>query len=333
MLRPAFALLLRCLAGSLLLAAAAVPATRPTHAQAVQGIAAVVNDDIISTLELADRVRLALISTQLPDDPDTVRRLGQQVLRALIDETLQKQEARRLNIEVSQAEIDQAVQRIAERNNITTAQLGDMLARSGSSLAALRSQLATQITWYKVLGREVRPRVVVTDEQIDLAVARGMPSQVRRGDVGDREYLLSEIVLPVYAPDQEQSVMDDARELVRALRNGASFSGVAREVSVSPSAESGGDLGWIPGNVVSDEIKAALASLESGQISEPVRTAAGVQIFFAREIRTAAGGAPVETVPADRDEIRERLMEEQMQKLASRYLRDLRLNAFIDIRT
>ncbi|MFO1069866.1 MAG: SurA N-terminal domain-containing protein [Geminicoccaceae bacterium] len=333
MLRSVRKFLTRGVACLAVAGALALPAAAPVRAQAVQGIAAVVNDDIISTLELADRVRLALISTNLPDDPDTVRRLGQQVLRALIDETLQKQEARRLNIQVTDAEIDQAVDRIAQRNNLTVEQLGKLLAQNGSSLQALRGQLATQISWFKVLGREVRPKVVVTEEQVDLAMARGMTSQTQPGNVGDREYLLSEIVLPVYSPDQEQQVLDDARKLVGDLRRGASFAGVAREVSVSPSRDGGGDLGWIPGNVVAEEIKAALQPLQAGQISDPVRTPAGVQIFFVREIRTAAGAQPVTPVPADRDEVRQRLMDEQMQKLAGRYLRDLRLNAFIDIRT
>jgi peptidyl-prolyl cis-trans isomerase SurA len=333
MLRSVRLFLTRGLVGLALAGAVALPTAAPARAQAVQGIAAVVNDEIISTLELADRVRLALISTNLPDDPDTVRRLGQQVLRALIDETLQKQEARRLNIQVTDAEIDDAVNRIAQRNNLNVEQLGRLLVQSGSSLQALRAQLNTQIAWFKVLGREVRPKVVVTEEQVDLAMARGMPSQVQRGDVGDREYLLSEIVLPVYSPDQEQSVLDDARQLVAALRNGASFAGVATEVSVSPSRDSGGDLGWIPGNVVADEIKAALQPLQAGQISDPVRTPSGVQIFFVREIRSLDGVTPVTPLPADRDEVRLRLQEEQMAKLAGRYLRDLRLNAFIDIRT
>src|SRR5687767_2467617 len=80
----------------LLAPAAGTLAATPAVAQAVQGIAAVVNDDIVSTRELADRVRLVLASTNLPDDPETARRLEQQVLRAIIDEKLQRQEAERL---------------------------------------------------------------------------------------------------------------------------------------------------------------------------------------------------------------------------------------------
>lgn len=298
-------------------------------AQSVQGIAAVVNDEIVSTRALTDRVGLVLATTNLPADPETRRRVEQQVLRVLIDEALQRQEAARLSIEVTDQETDTALGTIAQRNNLSVEQMEEVLRRSGSSIDVLRDQLATQIGWLKVIGREVRPEVVVTEQQVELA-ARSAPAIA-----GDRELLLSEILLPVYEPGQEAAALEDAGELVTALRGGADFSALARQVSASPSAEAGGDLGWIATTALNEQIRAALATTGPGQLTQPLRTPNGIQIFLVRDARRLPGEAaaePAATDAATREAVRERLVEEQTLRLANRYLRDLRLDAFIDVR-
>lgn len=319
---------LTMLAGGLLvpLATGTFAATPP--APVVQGIAAVVNDDIVSTQELQNRVRLALATSNLPNDPEMQRRLSQQVLRAMVDEKLQRQEANRLSITVADAEVDAAMKQLADRNKITMAQLEQYLAERGTSLAALRSQVTAQIVWLKIVAREIRPKAMVTEDQVDVA-ARSAPVIA-----GERDLLLSEILLPVYGPEQEAQVMRDALDLVQTLRGGGDFAALAHQVSVSASAESGGDLGWIPTSAMSDELRTALETARAGQITDPIRTANGVQLFLVRDARSSDGSqaAPVPTDAAGRETIRRRLLEEQTQRLANRYLRDLRLNAFVDIR-
>jgi peptidyl-prolyl cis-trans isomerase SurA len=295
-------------------------------AQAVQSIAAVVNDDIVSTQELAERVRLARASTGLPDDPNTQRLLTQQVLRTLIDEALQRQEARRLNVEVTDAEIDGAIANIAQRNNLSADQLTAYLAERGTGIVSLRTQLRNQIAWLKVIGREIRPKIVVSEGQIDLA------SRVAAPVAGERELLLSEIVLPVYSPEQEPDVMADAQRLVAALRGGGEFEPLARQMSVAASAESGGDLGWISSAILAEDLRNALARMAPGQISEPIRTALGIQVLMLRDARQIGSAPAPAPSTASRDEVRQRLAEEQVQRLANRYMRDLRRNAYIDLR-
>lgn len=298
------------------------------RAQVVQGIAAVVNDDIVSTQELAERVRLARISTGLPDDPNSQRLLTQQALRSLIDEKLQLQEAKRLNLTVTDAEVDGALATIAQRNNLTAQQLQATLAERGTDIASLRAQLRNQIAWLKVIGREIRPKIVVSEGQIDLAAHAQAPA------AGERELLLSEIVLPVYNPEQEADVMADARQLVAALRAGSAFEPLARQLSAAASAEAGGDLGWIPAQVLAEDVRNAVSRLSPGEVSEPIRTTLGIQIIRLREARQAPGATAAAPAPSSvpRDEIRQRLAEEQVQRMANRYMRDLRRNAYIDLR-
>jgi peptidyl-prolyl cis-trans isomerase SurA len=306
--------LLACLLG--LLAGAAAQAQVAT-----QRIAAVVNDDVITTQDLIDRINLGIATSGLPNDDATRQRLAPQVLRGFIDEKLQLQEARRLGTDVTEPEIDEALATIAQRNRTTAPELLRYLAERGLNPRALREQLKAQIAWIKVVNREVRPKVVVTQEQIDLALRRGS------GPVDDRELQLSEILLPVYDRGQEANALEDARGLVATLRGGASFPAVARQVSAAGSAENGGDLGWVPVSAIVPDLRDKIAALQVGQVSEPIASAAGIHIFLVRDQRARTDGGT-----ADRESVRLTIEQQQLERQASRYLRDLRRDAFVDVR-
>jgi peptidyl-prolyl cis-trans isomerase SurA len=285
-------------------------------------IAAVVNDDVITIQDLADRLDLALVTSGLPNQPEARRSLAPQVLRGVIDEKLQLQEAKRLGLDVSEGDIDQAIDTIAQRNKTTRADLVRYLETHNIKPSALRTQLRAQIAWIKVIAREVRPRIVVTQEQIDLALKR-------RGGAasGDTELLLAEILLPVYDRNQEPSVLEDARRLVSTIREGGDFAALARQVSVAASAEEGGDLGWVQAAAVLPDLRGRVMNLEPGQVSDPIASPAGVHIFQLRDRRSRDAAAGV-----DRDRMRQAIEQEQLERQANRYLRDLRKDAFIDVR-
>ena len=286
-----------------------------------QRIAAVVNDDVITTQDLIDRINLGIATSGLPNDDATRQRLAPQVLRGFIDEKLQMQEAERLGTEVSEAEIDQAMETIAQRNRTTAPELTRYLAERGLNPRALRDQLRAQIAWIKVVGREVRPRIVVTQEQIDLALRRGAAA------TDGRELQLSEILLPVYDRAQEATVLEDARGLVATLRGGAGFAALARQVSAAGSAENGGDLGWVPVSAIIPDLRDQIAVLAVGEVSDPIVSPAGVHIFQVRDQREQAAAAGT-----DREAVRQSIEQQQLERQASRYLRDLRRDAFVDVR-
>jgi peptidyl-prolyl cis-trans isomerase SurA len=312
--RHGIGLVLGCLA--LLLAAAPVPAQVPA-----QRIAAVVNDDVITTQDLIDRINLGIATSGLPNDEATRQRLAPQILRGFIDEKLQLQEARRLGADVTEAEVDQALATIAQRNRTTPDQLLRFLAERGLNPRALRDQLRAQIAWIKVVNREVRPRIVVTQEQIDLALRRGA------GPADDREVQLSEILLPVYDRNQEARALEDARGLVATLRGGADFTALARQVSAAGSAENGGDLGWVPLSAIIPDLRDQIAALQVGQVSDPLVSAAGIHIFLVREQRQREADTA-----SSREDVRLTIEQQQLERQASRYLRDLRRDAFVDVR-
>ena len=254
-------------------------------ASAQQRIVAVVNDDVISAQDLNDQLQLVTLTSGIPDSEEARARLAPQVLRSLIEETLQLQEAERLDIIVEDAEIQRALANIAERNRMTVEAMQRFFAQKGINLATLLAQVRAQIAWVKVINRQVVPRVTVTVDQLDMAV-----EEARRNE-GEPEYLLSEIVLPVDNPAQAQVVAEDAARLVQTLREGASFNSLARQVSAAASAENAGDVGWIRGSAIPPELRDTLESMREGEISDPISSPVGYYIFLLRDRRLSQTAA------------------------------------------
>jgi peptidyl-prolyl cis-trans isomerase SurA len=251
-------------------------------AWAQQRIAAVVNDDVVSVQDLEDRLDLVMFTSGVDDTLEARQGLTPQVLRGLVEEVLQLQEAERLGITVQDQEMDQALANIAERNNMDVPAMRRLLADAGIDFDTLLAQLRAQIAWVKIVNLQVRPRVNVTVDQLDLAV------QEARLNERQPEFLLSEIVLPVDNPAQEDAVAADARRLIETVRDGGSFESLARQVSAAASAEQGGDLGWVRGAVVPPELLVALEQLEPGEVSAPLRSPVGYHVFWLRDRRLAA---------------------------------------------
>ncbi len=258
-------------------------APAPAHEFGQTQIVAVVNDSVITTTDLAQRIRLTILSSGMPDSADVRVHLVPQILRGLIDEQLQMQEAKRLDLSVTKDEIAKALDKIAHDNHIP----GDMkeyVESHGGSADALEAQIKAGLLWNKVVQHELRPKVDVGDDEIDAAVAR------IHADAGKEEYLVSEILLTVDNPKDDEQVHQVAENLVRQIKGGANFSAVARQFSQGSGAAQGGDIGWIQQGQLSAELNKALVGAEAGQILQPIRTSNGYHILGIREKRTVTMG-------------------------------------------
>jgi peptidyl-prolyl cis-trans isomerase SurA len=265
---------------------------QPAGAADEQRIVAVVNDEVISGQDLSERLQLVTLTSGIADSEQARARLAPQVLRSLIEEALQLQEAERLGITVEDAEIQQALANIAERNRMSVDTMQRFFAQNGISLATLLEQVRAQIAWVKVVNRQIVPQVTVTVDQLEMAVEEA------RQNEGEPEYLLSEIVLPVDSPAQAQTVAQDAGRLVQTLREGASFESLAAQVSAAASAERGGDVGWVRSSAVPVELRDTLDGMRQGDISDPIPSPVGYHIFWLRDRRvsqTAAASAATDT--------------------------------------
>ena len=255
-------------------------------AQEVQRIVALVNDDVISLYDLHSRVRLALVSSGLQPTPENTGRLQPQVLRGLIDEKLQSQEANRLGISVGETEINESISRIEQTNQMRPGGFDEFIRQANVERATIYEQIRVGLAWQKVIQRRLRPSLEVSDEEIDEQIERLSTGQ------GRTENLLAEIFLAVDSPDQDDEVRQTAMGLIEQMVRGASFASIARQFSQSASAGSGGDVGWIQSGQFEEAINAAIEALRPGQITPPMRSIAGYYVYLLRDRHTTAGPQP-----------------------------------------
>jgi len=249
------------------------------------GIVAVVNDEAISASDLEARLRIVIASSNMEDTRETRQHLAPQVLRGLVDEKLELQEARRLNIKVSDQEIEESMAHIEEQNHLAKGGLGNFLKAKGIDPASLTEQTTAGIAWGRVVRQRAFEVSPVSDEEIDATIA-----QIEAGSAQPQNRI-AEIFLAVDNPQQEDEIRRSADRLFEQLHAGAAFSSVARQFSKSPTAAVGGDMGW----VLTSELPAAVArivqDMKPGQLSPPARIGGGYYILWLID-RRAPGGAP-----------------------------------------
>ena len=261
-MRPFFALLV----------AAAIAAPTAALSQSEQRIAAIVNDEVISLRDLRQRIRMVVFSSGIEDTADARRRVARQVLRTLIDERLQLQEAKKWNITASEDDIGRSVADIEKRNGMEPGSLPSIFRRNGVSFESLRAQMRSRVAWSRLVNRRLAPRIDIGAEEVDEVLARLEASR------GENTYRLWEIFLSVNSPDEEASIRETAERLVEQVRGGARFSALARQFSQAATAAVGGDLGWTPRSQLDPEIAAAVDRLAPGEVLDPIRTISGFRI-------------------------------------------------------
>ena len=260
------------------LALAFLPIATPTAME--QRIAAIVNDDVVSLQDLNDRLGLVLMTSRIPDDERARTRLSQQILRGLVEETLQLQEAKRLSIGVEQNEIDRALVDIAQRNKLEPAQLQEVLAKNNINAKTLLDQIRAQISWIKVVNQRIRPQVNVTVDQLEIAVQE---ARLKSGPARNICYpkLPCRLTIPamssVWRPMRSASCRRFPREPVSMLWR-------ARSPQPRP-LRIGGDLGWVQESKLPPELIGALERLRPGDVSQPLRSPVGFFIFQLRDRR------------------------------------------------
>lgn len=281
----------------------------PAAAQQVEGVAAIVNDQVISTFDVRQRAMLLLVSAGIQVTPEMQQRAQAQALRDLIDERLQLQETReRYDISISPAEIDRRLSDIARQNNTDLAGLTQSLAADGVSISTLRSQIEADIAWSRLISGLYGTRLRISEADI-------LETQQRIAAAATRpQYQISEIFLPAETPQQFEEMEQGAMRLLQEMQRGAPFPLVARQFSQAPSAAAGGDIGWIASTELAPELQPIAERLQPGQVSLPIRTPNGVYIIAMRDRRAGApAGSSTQiglrqiTAPAARQSALERL--------------------------
>lgn len=253
----------------------------PSAAQGVMRIAAVVNDDVISAHDLAQRIRLTIATSRLPNTPQVRKRLASTILRTMIDERLKQQAAEKMEIEVTDDQIKQGLTRFAQSLKIPFDKLEVALAQNGIDIEVVKEQAEAEIAWTLYRNQISSQRLFVSENEIDAAMAQLEDSK------GKPEYNYAEIFIPVENPQEESSARQMAERLVDHAKQGASFAALARDFSQSPSATEGGELGWVQSGNIDPALENVLERLNIGDFSSPVRTAAGYFLIQLKDKRIA----------------------------------------------
>ena len=270
-------------AAAALAAALAGAAASAAAQQLAEGVAAIVNDAVISTYDVRVRANMLLVSAGIQSTPEMMERARAQAIRDLIDERLQLQEYRaRTENTISQDSIDRRIGDIARSNNLTPEQFIASLAQAGVPISTLRQQIEADIAWQSLMGGMYGSRLRISEVEIRETQERLAASATRP------QYLISEIFLPANSEQEFQDMMQGGMRLIQEMQNGAPFPLVARQFSASPTAAAGGDVGWIGASELAPELQPIAERLQPGQVSLPVRTPNGVYIIALRERRAGA---------------------------------------------
>lgn len=254
-----------------------------------EGVTAVVNDDIISSYDLVQRMKLLILTTGFQPTQETLPQLQAEAQRQLIEERLKKQELRRVEKEnktsiiATDAEIDEVIaEQVQQEFKVTADQFYAQLAQQGVGRETYREQARIEYSWQGYMRGRYGSRLRIGQDQIKA-------TQKRLADAASKpQYQVSEIFIDNARVGGADVAFNGAQSLIAQMQQGAPFAQVARQFSASPTAASGGDAGWVSLGEMPPEVDAVLDSVRPGQFSPPIPTQDGVYIIWVREKRAGA---------------------------------------------
>lgn len=275
-------------------ATAAAPAQPAAPRPALsESVAAVVNDDIISTYDLAMRMRLLIATSGIQPTEQNIAQFQREALVSLVDERLQIQELRRqereqkFQIVATDEEINEEIADMARGNNMSADQFIASLAGQGIAISTLKEQIRAQVSWQRWIRGRYGSRLRIGDDQVK-AMQQRMEAAASKP-----QYQISEVFLDAGRVGGMETAMNGARQLVTQMQQGAPFPAVARQFSASATAANGGDAGWVMPGEMPAEVDAALEAMRPGQLSQPIPVRDGVYIIYLRDKRTGSSATVV----------------------------------------
>lgn len=273
---------------------AAAAAAAPAAPQGLsESVAAVVNDDLVSTYDLAQRMRLLIATSGVRPTQQNIAQFQQEALISLVDERLQVQELRRqekeqkFSIIASNEEINEELTEMARGNQMSREQFLANLASQGIGPDTLRDQVRAQMSWQRWIRGRYGQRLRIGEDQVK-AVQQRMAA-----DATKSQYEISEVFIDSNRVGGMEPATQGASQLIAQMQQGAPFQSVARQFSASATAASGGDAGWVTAGEMAPEVEAAVEQMRPGQLSQPIPVRDGVYIIYLRNKRSGGGALVV----------------------------------------
>ncbi|MFO7983307.1 MAG: SurA N-terminal domain-containing protein [Desulfuromonadales bacterium] len=285
-------------------------------------VVAVVKNEAITSYQLEQKIQAMQQDPSQEGETDALR---QKALDSLIEESLIRQRAEELGVEVTEGEVESAIRDIRQQNDLTEKQLEFALQGQGLSMQEYREGLREQILRYKVVGREMRDRTEVTSEDIR-EYFREHIDDYRQ----DPTLRLSRITIAVpegATPEEAEKARTKAEEAVQRIRNGEDFSSVFLDLSTDP-AVSGGDMGTFAEGELAPAFDRAVRNLEEGEVSSVLEFEGSYYIFHVDE----KNFGNIRKFDQVKEEIRETLLGQKTGSQREDWIKELREKAFIEIR-
>ena len=258
-----------------------------------ESVAAVVNDDIISTFDLGQRIRLLIATSGVQPTEQNLPQFQREALVGLVDEHLQLQELRRvakeqkLDLISTDEEVEAEIADMAQQNNVTKDQFLKQMTAQGIGLETLSQQIRAQASWQRWIRGRYGSRLRIGEDQIKAQLQRVSASAAKP------QYQISEVFIDAARVGGMETATTGATQLIGQLQQGAPFQAVARQFSASATAASGGEVGWISSGEMPPEVDAAMEQMRPGQLSKPIAVRDGVYIIYLRDKRSGAGATLV----------------------------------------
>ncbi len=250
---------------------------------------AIVNGEIITGTDVEQRLALIVLANGGKVADEERDRLRVQVLRNLIDEVLQIQEAKANKIEVSTDDVSRTYARVAQNFKRTPEKMSEYLREVGSSDRSIRRQIEAEAAWSRLLRRKVE--VNISDAEVNGIIERLKAAR------GTSEYRVGEIFLSA-TPENAQEIFANGRKIIDQVRQGGSFAAYARQFSEASTAVQGGDLGWVRAAQLPDELAQAVQEIQVGQIVGPIQVPGGFSIIYLSDSRKVLMADPRDTILA-----------------------------------
>ncbi len=314
----------RSLLAAVVTAAIALAITPRAHAEVIERVVAVVNDEAIFLSELRRRaipfLAQALEAASEEQRMQAVEQVYRQVLDGLVEDRLITQAARDMDVRVSRDDVDRAIDNVRRQNQLSEREFWDAVRAQGFTESQYRSDVRSQLLRLKVLNQRARGRVNLTEEDV-----RRRYDRETRGASRTLRYRLSHVFFGV-PPDASATDVATIRERADAVRSELDADGFEAAIA----AHAGGELGWLNQGDLPEALEQAVVDLEAGQISPVVRGPSGFHILLLHEKERGAAGVP----PFDevRDQLYRAMLEEAMSRQQRILLDELKRRAVVTLR-
>ena len=304
----------------------------PAGAEVVDRIIAVVNDDIITLYEFNAAFEPYLKNienTYKGNDKETViKQTRSAFLQRLIDNILIEQEGKKsgTGIIVKDEEVMDVIRDIMSKQKLSMQDFLKNLAKEGNSLDSVKKEIRTQMMRARLLRREIKSKVIVTDEEI------GEYYNKNRQDYEGKETVRIKQLLLLIPPNADSAaiakVRTGAMQLHKSVMAGESFDLLIVKYSQGPAAAQGGDVGFVGRGTIIPEVEKVAFSLPVGQISEVIESSVGFHIIQVVDKK----GAGLKPITAVREEIKTKIEDEKLDKKFEEWIASIRAKAHIDVK-